>query len=69
MLKRNRTNLNGERNENKSTEGDDTMAAVTTNFVFSVNGKKITDKKEPAVTQEKLAQIKTVLGKYLVKEK
>ena len=49
----------------KIDEGDDTMSATTQNYVYQVYGKKNSEKKEPVVSQDRLAKIKQTVGKYL----
>lgn len=41
------------------------MSAVTQNFVYQVCGKKDVKKTEPIVSQNRLAEIKKTVGKYL----
>lgn len=59
----------GKRCNSPTTEGDDTMSAVTQNFVYQVCGKKDSQKKEPTVSQNRLAEIKKTVGKYLSENK
>lgn len=45
------------------------MSAVTQNYIYQVCGKKETDRKEPAVTKDRLERIKASVGKYLTDKK
>lgn len=69
-MRQGKANMQPEKHcDTQAKEGDDTMSAVTQNYVYQVCGKKDGAKKEPTVSKDRLEKIKAELGKYLSDKK
>ena len=48
----------------KKNKGENTMAAVTNNYVYSIKTKKASEKKIPVINKDKVERFKKMLSKY-----
>lgn len=48
----------------KNNKGENTMAAVTNEYVYSVKAKKTSEKKIPVIDRKKIEKFQKMLSKY-----